>query len=349
MGTIVLTGGGTGGHIIPNLALLPQLGRYFSRIVYLAGDGMEARLVPAAGIPFYRTETVKLDRSHLLENFKIPFVMRRAIEEAKSILDTEKPDIVFSKGGYAALPTCYAAKARKIPVVVHESDYSLGLANRLCARFAAAVLTSFPETGGGILTGNPVREELFKGDADLIRRRYGIQLKPVVLIFGGSLGAEAINRVVEEALPRLIRKYFVIHIAGKSAAESVVASDYVRLSFSDEMPHLYAAADYVVCRGGANSLAEATALGKRTLCIPLPKGVSRGDQELNAESYRKRGLIRVLPQPQLSPDSLLDGLEALAAQQPKTPPKAESNDAIIRVLLDVLRQSNQRALPRISL
>ena len=160
MGTIVLTGGGTGGHIIPNLALLPQLGRYFSRIVYIAGDGMEARLVPAAGIPFYRTETVKLDRSHLLENFKIPFVMRRAIEEAKSILDTEKPDIVFSKGGYAALPTCYAAKAHKIPVVVHESDYSLGLANRLCTRFAAAVLTSFPETGGGILTGNPYPQAL---------------------------------------------------------------------------------------------------------------------------------------------------------------------------------------------
>lgn len=335
MKSIALTGGGTAGHIMPNLALLPELYKYFDKVIYLGGNGMEREIVPRYGISFIETPVVKLDRSHLTENFKIPYVLLRGIREAKSALEGARVDVVFSKGGYAALPACFAAKSLKIPVVTHESDYTLGVANRLISTFAAATLTSFRETPGGIYTGNPVRPEIFRGSASKAREKYNLRSPHVILIFGGSLGAEAINKAVESGLDSLLSIGDVVHIAGKGAAASD-RKGYVRLAFSDDMPDLYAAADVVVIRGGANSLAEVTALGKRALCIPLPKGASRGDQLDNAKSYQKAGAVHILEQSSLTPESLYAAIDVLLSTQPPKGTYHNANEAIVKEILKVL-------------
>jgi UDP-N-acetylglucosamine--N-acetylmuramyl-(pentapeptide) pyrophosphoryl-undecaprenol N-acetylglucosamine transferase len=335
MKSIALTGGGTAGHVMPNLALLPELYKYFDKIIYLGGNGMEKEIVPRYGIRFFETPVVRLNRENITENFKIPYVLLRGIREAKTILEGARTDVVFSKGGYAALPACFAAKSLKIPVITHESDYTMGVANKLISMFAAATLTSFPETPGGIFTGNPVRPEIFRGSASRAREKYNLRSPHVILIFGGSLGAEAINQAVERCLDNLLSIGDVVHIAGKGAIASE-RKGYVRLPFSDDMPDLYAAADVVVIRGGANSLAEVAALGKRALCIPLPKGASRGDQLENARSYQKSGLVRVMEQDSLTPESLYAAIDALLSADPPKGVYHRANEAIVKEILKVL-------------
>lgn len=341
---IVLTGGGTGGHIIPNLALVPELKKYFDDIHYIGGDGMERQLVKAAGLPFHRTEVIKLDRTHILKNVKIPFVMISAIRSAISILDTLKPDLVFSKGGYAALPTCYAARRLNIPVVVHESDMTLGLANKLTAKFAKLVLTSFAETQGGEYIGNPVRNEIFSGKKARAIQNYKLPVtKPITLIVGGSSGSSAINDAVYQALPLLTKTFFIVHIAGKSRDTNIKAENYLQLEYSYDIFDLFAAADIVVTRGGANSLAELAAIGKKTLVIPLPKGASRGDQVDNAVSYQKRGLVTVLEQQDLSPKSLAENIKNLF-DTPRAGIKsfsADVNAKIVQRLLEVIKNQQK--------
>lgn len=341
---IVLTGGGTGGHIIPNLALVPELRKYFDDIHYFGGDGMERQLVKAAGLPFHSTEVIKLDRTHLLKNAKIPFVMMRAIRSAISILDTLKPDLVFSKGGYAALPACYAAKRLNIPVVVHESDMTLGLANKLTSKFARLVLTSFAETQGGEYIGNPVRNEIFSGKKARAVQNYKLPAaKPIVLVVGGSSGSSAINDAVYQALPVLTKTFFVVHIAGKSRNADIKTENYLQLEYAYDIFDLFAAADIVVTRGGANSLAELAAIGKKTLVIPLPKGASRGDQVDNALSYQKRGLVSVLEQKGLSPQSLAENIKKLF-ETPRPCVKSLSDDVnakIVKKLLEVIKNQQK--------
>jgi len=335
MKSIALTGGGTAGHIMPNLALLPELYKYFDKVIYLGGSGMEKEIVPKYGIRFIETPVVKLDRSHLTENFKIPYVLLRGIREAKNALEGARVDVVFSKGGYAALPACFAAKSLKIPVITHESDYTLGVANKLISMFAATTLTSFPETPGGTYTGNPVRPEIFRGSASKAREKYNLRSSHVILIFGGSLGADAINKAVEGCLDSLLSVGDVLHIAGKGATASD-RKGYVRLAFSDDMPDLYAAADVAVIRGGANSLAEVAALGKRALCIPLPKGASRGDQQDNAKSYQKAGLVHILDQSALTPETLFASVDALLSSAAPNAVCQNANEAIVKEILKVL-------------
>ncbi len=338
---IVLTGGGTAGHIIPNLALVPELKKYFDDIHYIGGDGMERQLVKTAGLPFHSTEVIKLDRTHLLKNAKIPFVMIKAIRNATSILDTLKPDLVFSKGGYAALPTCYAARRLHIPVIVHESDMTLGLANRLTAKFAKLVLTSFSETPCGEYIGNPVRNEIFSGRKVRAIENYKLPLsKPIALFVGGSSGSSAINDAVYQALPLLTKTFFVVHIAGKNRNAQIKSDNYLQLEYAFDIFDLFAAADIVVTRGGANALAELAAIGKNTLVIPLPKGASRGDQVDNALSYQKRGLVTVLEQKDLSPQSLAENVKMLF-DTPRAAVKslsADVNSKIVKRMLDVIKR-----------
>ncbi|MCL2631315.1 MAG: UDP-N-acetylglucosamine--N-acetylmuramyl-(pentapeptide) pyrophosphoryl-undecaprenol N-acetylglucosamine transferase [Firmicutes bacterium] len=331
MATIVLTGGGTGGHIMPNLALVPELKKHFDRIIYIGGSGMEKRLVPEHGLDFYETAVVKFDRKNLLKNIKIPFIMRNAVAKATEILKNESVCAVFSKGGYASLPACYSAKALKIPVIVHESDMSLGLANKITAKFAVKTLGSFPETKGAEFVGHPIRAEIFNGNAGVARRNYRIDKngKPNILIFGGSLGAQSINEVVYEAIPQLTKNYNVIHIAGKTL-KPVGMRGYTQIEYAEDINNLYALADLLVIRGGAGSLAEASALGKKTLCIPLPKSSgSRGDQLQNAKSYEKRGFCNILLQENLTKDSLISEIEKLTKLPPQTGTKSGAVPLIV--------------------
>ncbi|MBQ8178157.1 MAG: UDP-N-acetylglucosamine--N-acetylmuramyl-(pentapeptide) pyrophosphoryl-undecaprenol N-acetylglucosamine transferase [Clostridia bacterium] len=338
MTTIALTGGGTAGHILPCLALIPELKKHFIRIIHIGGDGMETELIPKAGIPLFQTKNVKFDRSNLLANLKIPFVLSAAATEAKNILKEQKVDVVFGKGGYAMLPTILGAHKLGIPIVIHESDYNMGLANKFASRYANAVLTSFPETKGGDYVGNPIRNSIFNGNKQRTIRSYDLNAdKKTILIFGGSSGAKAINNVVFQTVKDLTEKYNVIHLVGKQEKRRLYMRGYVSIPYADNIEDLYAAADLIVIRGGANSLQEATMLGKRVVCIPLPKGShSRGDQVDNALSYFNRGLIDVLPQEELTANALLKKIHTAINQKEHPITKDTPNGEIVKRIMDVI-------------
>lgn len=340
MKSIVLTGGGTGGHVIPALALLPELKKKFDRIIFIGGSGMEKKLAVEKGLPFYGVTTVKFDRKNIIHDLKIPFLLHKGIAECREIFDKEKPEVVFSKGGYVALPACFAAKKVKIPVVCHESDYTLGLANKITSPFAAKTLVSFPSTEGGIFVGNPIREEILQGNKERAIRSYPIKTdKKTVLIFGGSQGASALNKVVYAALETLTKRYNVIHVSGKTGnfIDYPDSLSYRQMEFSSDMPDLFALADVVVCRGGSNTLFEVAAVGKPALCIPLPKGNSRGDQLLNAEYFQKSGFIDVLPQDKLSEESLLKNIESTLRLRPTPLDLSATNRRIAEEIFSVIK------------
>ena len=312
MKSIVLTGGGTAGHVIPNLALIPELKKFFDKIYYFGGNGIEKYLAEKANIPFYETTVVKFDRRKILSNFKIPILLQKGISEAKKILTKLSPDVIFSKGGYAALPVCFAAKMLGIPVICHESDYSMGLANKIVSLFAKKTLTSFPETKGGIYVGNPVRQDFFNQSTSQQSNLPMLDSKKrTLLICGGSTGSTAINKVIYSALPELLKKYNIIHISGNNGDFSVSGSNYYQYKYADNYPSLLKRADCVVCRAGSNTLTEAAALGKKCITIPLPKGVSRGDQILNAKSFQKRGYCKILFQDNLCVQSLIATINSI--------------------------------------
>lgn len=306
MATIILTGGGTAGHIIPNLALLDELRKFFDSIHYIGGDGMEKELVKKENIPFHSTANVKFDRTNILKNIQIPYMLTKGISEAKKIMSLLKPDVVFSKGGYVTLPACFAAKSLKIPVVIHESDYSMGLANKIVKPFAKKILTSFEETDGGEYIGNPIRTEILRGDKNRIIPFLDLDLnKKTILIMGGSLGSESINNVVYKGIAKLTANYNIVHISGKNGNMEIKYKNYNQLSYTDKIADYFALADCIISRAGANTLCEAAALGKHNIVIPLPKGNSRGDQMDNALSFEKRGMVEILLQEDLYVESLM--------------------------------------------
>lgn len=337
MKTVILTGGGTAGHVMPCLAIVPALKKYFDRILYIGGEGMEKEIVPKV-LPYYSVPTTKLYRTEIYKNVKIPFVLARGVAAAKDILVKTEPCVLFSKGGYAALPACLAAKTLQIPVVCHESDYTLGLANKWTARFAKLVLTSFIETRGGVYVGNPVRNEILSGNREKAIQKYRISRhKPVLLVVGGSSGSSALNEVLYAGLDRFTQDYFVVHISGKSGDLSKKHADYLQIPYAEDLPDLFAASDVVVSRGGSNALSELAALGKNAVIVPLPKGNSRGDQILNARSYERRGFFTVLPQEDLFVESLLDRIEKCAEITPNKLDVAGINETIARKIAEVAR------------
>ena len=330
MPTIVLTGGGTAGHVTPALALLPELRKTFDRIVFVGGNGIEKRLAEAHNLEFYELPVIKFDRSHLLKNAKIPLVLTKGINAAVKLFKNIQPDVVFSKGGYVALPSCFAAARLKIPLVIHESDFSLGLANKLSARFATSVITSFAETEGGKFIGNPVRREILRGNKGRASEKYRLNpSKPTLLVFGGSTGAEALNNVVYKGLNKFTETYNLLHISGKSGDLSKKSSDYHQFEYSDDIADLYAISDFVVCRAGSNTLSELACLGKRCIVVPLPKGNSRGDQLDNAVSYKKRGFVEILPQDELFVETLLAKLEEIKGKKVPILDVSEINSRIV--------------------
>ena len=336
---IVLTGGGTAGHVIPNLALVPALKKYFDAIHYIgSNNSIEKKLAINYKLAFHSTEVVKLDRVNPIKNIKIPFSLMKGVKEARSLLQLIKPSVIFSKGGYVSLPTCFAAKQEKIPIVVHESDISLGVANRLVSKFADCLITSFEESNEGIFIGNPVRQEISEGSKENAISNYNLnQNIPTVLIFGGSSGSTAINACVYPALKYLCEKYNIIHIAGEKGNFSIKYKNYHQIKYAYDINDLFAVSSVVVCRAGSNTLSELASLGKKILTIPLPKGTSRGDQVENALSFQKRGLVKILHQKDMSPETLCENINNLYFSKNNTIKLdiKEINEKIVKKILEI--------------
>ena len=335
MATIILTGGGTAGHVMPNIALLPYLRKNFDKIYYLGGNGIEKDLAEKNQIRYFETSVVKFDRGNLFANFKIPVLLYRGIREAENLFASICPDVVFSKGGYASLPACFAARNKHVPVVCHESDYSFGLANKITARFADKVLTSFPETKGGTYVGNPIRIDFLRSQPNAPIPDFFTAFdknKKTVLICGGSLGSHAINEAVYKSLPSLREHFNVIHISGGTGDFSIRGKNYRQIGYADNFPFLLQKSDYVVCRSGSNTLFEVASLGKPCLTVPLPRGASRGDQILNARSFERQGLCKVLLQEKLNENTLLSELLGLETFHPKKLDVFRANEKISNIL-----------------
>lgn len=329
MQTLVLTGGGSAGHAVPHLALLPALRQHFS-LAYIGSDGIERRILRDSGLPYYTIPAYKLVRAGVWKNAALPFRFPASVRAAKRALREAGADGVFSKGGYVALPVAMAAHELHIPVVTHESDLTPGLANRLIARRSEAVLTSFAETAerfkNGIYTGPPIRRELLCGNRTRALARYRLTgEKPVLLAFGGGSGSRALNAAIDGALPRLLRLFDVVHIRG---SEGEARAGYVPLAYESDMASAYACADFALSRAGSNALFELLALKKPALLVPLQNRRTRGDQVQNAEYFARRGLVRVLPEPALSADSLCAALEELAGDAALHRRLAQSRPAI---------------------
>ena len=352
MKKIVLTGGGTAGHVTPNIALMPELKKEGYEIFYIGShNGIERKLIEEYKIPYYGISSGKLRRYFDLKNFTDPFRVVKGLFDAKKLMKQLKPDVVFSKGGFVSVPVVMAAKKCGIPAIIHESDMTPGLANKLAIPSAYKVCCNFPETvqylpeGKAVLTGSPIRKELFEGN-----RLNGLDFchfsinRPVILVIGGSLGSVAINNAVRHILPDLLKKYQVIHLCGKGNldpslehVEGYVQFEYIKKELSDLMD----AADIVISRAGANAICELLALKKPAILIPLPAASSRGDQILNAQSFKKQGFSYLLKEEDMTDESLMQAIEYVFGHKSEyieAMGKSPMNDAI-SVIINLINEA----------
>lgn len=312
---IILTGGGTAGHVTPHLAILPKLLADGHEVHYIGSEtGIERSLiVPVPGVTYHSIPTGKLRRYHSSKNFTDVFQVLGGIFKAGKLIRELKPDVVFSKGGYVSLPVVVAAFFHRVPSITHESDMTSGLANRLCLPFTKELMCTFPETARsagkkGLYVGPVVRSSILKGSREKGKKCFGFNdSKPILLVTGGSTGAVAINRAVRSVIDELTGCFQVLHLCGNGNidAEFEGKPGYVQTEYLNEsMPDAFACADVVVSRAGSNSICELLALRKPTLLIPYPEGASRGDQEVNAASFERRGFARVLEQRDMTGETL---------------------------------------------
>lgn len=322
MKRIILTGGGTAGHVTPNIALLPRLKELQYDIHYIGSyNGIEKELIEQFGIPYHGISTGKLRRYFSVQNFTDPFRVVKGLREAKRLIKILDPDVIFSKGGFVSVPVVLAGKNRHIPTIIHESDMTPGLANKLSIPSATKVCCNFPETlshlpeGKAILTGSPIRQELLSGDKYKAREfLHFTSDKPVIMIVGGSLGATAINNAVRSVLPELLKSFQVVHLCGKGKLDSSLEGleGYAQFEYiKEELRDLFAITDIVISRAGANAICELLALHKPNLLIPLPANASRGDQILNAQSFERQGFSIVLQEEELTEEALLGAVKQL--------------------------------------
>ena len=322
MKRIILTGGGTAGHVTPNIALLPKLKELNYDIHYIGSyTGIEKTLIEPFEISYHGISSGKLRRYFSIQNFTDPLRILRGFGEASSLIRKLKPDIVFSKGGFVTTPVIVAAKRNKVPAIIHESDMTLGLANRLAAPSAVKICCNFPETmnqlpkGKAVLTGSPIREELFLGNKDAAYKLCDFTNdKPVILVVGGSLGSVIINDAIRQSLPKLLESFQVVHLCGQGKLDSSLneLSGYAQFEYlTDEYKDILALANLVVSRAGANASSELIALRKPNLLIPLSAKASRGDQILNAKSFENQGYSMVLEEEELNAKSLIKSINKL--------------------------------------
>ena len=320
MKKIVMTGGGTAGHVTPNIALMPALKEAGYEISYIGShNGIEKGLIEAQNIPYYGISSGKLRRYFDPKNFSDPFRVLKGYTEALGLMHKLKPNIVFSKGGFVSVPVVLAAKTCGIPAIIHESDITPGLANRIAIKGAKKICCNFPETlkylpkEKAILTGSPIRKELLSGDKERAYKfcNFPAEKKPVLLIIGGSLGSKAINEAVRKVLPELLKDFYIIHLCGKGNVEDSLTSTkgYAQYEYvSAELTDMMALADLAISRAGANSICELLALHKPNILIPLSAAASRGDQILNAKSFQKQGFSYVIEEEQVTDEVLLQAV-----------------------------------------
>ncbi len=356
MKKIVLTGGGTAGHVTPNLALIPKLKEKQWDIHYIGSKtGIEKNLIEEAGIPYYSISSGKLRRYFDLKNFQDPFKVLKGIAEAYFIIKKLKPDVIFSKGGFVSVPVVIAGKLNKIPVLIHESDYTPGLANKIAVRFATKMFVTFEEAKAHLpknkvmVTGSPIREELLQGN-----RERGLaflnftKTKPVITIMGGSLGSAKLNAIIRENLEELLQNYQIVHLCGKGNLDETLMKKrgYRQFEYiSRELPDIAAATDFVVSRAGSNAIFEWLELKKPMLLIPLSKTVSRGDQILNARSFQKQGFAAVLEEEELTNESFLKNIQELEQNRQKYMDAMKANapsNGLETIMLEIEQAASEK-------
>lgn len=326
MKKIVMTGGGTAGHVTPNIALFPRLKELGYEIFYIGSyQGIEKTLIEEQGITYYGISSGKLRRYLDLKNLSDPARVVKGYFQARKLLRQIRPNIVFSKGGFVSVPVVLAAKHLKIPAIIHESDLTPGLANKIAIPAASRVCCNFPETlkhlpeGKAVLSGSPIRKELLEGSAKRALAFTGLSgSKPVLLIVGGSSGSRFINETVRRILPELQKTYDIIHLCGKGNLDVSLNNfpGYVQYEYiNQELNDLLALADIVISRAGANAICELLALKKPNILIPLPASASRGDQILNANSFQKQGFSYVLDEDTLTDSQLLTAIKTVAEKK----------------------------------
>jgi UDP-N-acetylglucosamine--N-acetylmuramyl-(pentapeptide) pyrophosphoryl-undecaprenol N-acetylglucosamine transferase len=322
---LVLTGGGTAGHVMPHLAVLPVLMKNFDKVYYIGSHkGIEREIIGKnTTLGYFSVATAKLRRSVDIRNLTIPFQLIKGTREAKRLLKQLGATVVFSKGGFVAYPVVRAAGKLGIPVVAHESDMSMGLANKLSAKHCKTICTTFKKTTEGkglkyVHTGAPIRPQVYNGIPIKIQKRHGFDetdTRKNLLVFGGSLGATAINTRVREGLDRLLKTFRIVHITGRGKVDTSLSKyepkGYVQLEFVDDIQNYFAWADAVISRAGSNSVCELMALKKPTLFVPLSSG--RGDQIENAVYVKGKGAAEVISEANLTQSTMLNALERLVS------------------------------------
>ena len=350
MKIIVLTGGGTGGHVMPALALVEDLKKNKFEINYIGSkNGIERDLVK--DIAYYPISTGKLRRYLDIKNFTDMFRTAKGVKDALKVLRKLKPDVIFSKGGFVTVPVVLAAAVLRIPIVLHESDMTPGLANKIAMPFAKYICTTYPETLNhiakkrGIFTGGPIRAQLLLGNKNNAAKLLGFsELKSVLLVICGSQGSVVINNAIYSHLSELLKNFNIVHICGKGNINQqlVDKEGYKQFEFlKEELADIYSISDIIVSRAGSNTLSEILALKKPSLLIPLSMAASRGDQILNAQSFKKRGYSLVLDEQQLKEDIFVKKIEELyenKEQYIKTMEKSENIDSIKKII-DVIESA----------
>ncbi len=351
MKRIVLTGGGTAGHVTPNLALLPELKRAGFQIFYIGSyNGIERKLIEEQGIPYYGISSGKLRRYLDIKNFTDPFRVLKGCHEARKLIKKIKPDIVFSKGGFVSVPVVFAAKHFHIPIIIHESDMTPGLANKLSIPCADRVCCNFPETiaqlpqNKAVLSGSPIRKELMQGQKSAGLSFAGLSnYKPIICIIGGSQGSAAINQAIRSILPKLLSAYQVIHLCGEGNLDPALTSTkgYAQFEYvEDELKDIFAASDLIISRAGANAICEILALRKPNILIPLSQATSRGDQILNAASFEKQGFSKVIREENLTGKALLSTIKEVSINREKYIHAMEQSTQTdgIKIIIDLIKE-----------
>lgn len=334
MKKIVLTGGGTAGHIYPALAVAEKLKDF--EIHYIGGNGIEKEILSQyKNITYHQISTVKLERKLTLRNLLIPFKLFKAIRQAKQTLKQIDADIIFSKGGFVAVPVCIAGKGLKLPIVSHESDLSLGLANKIILRQCSVMCTSFEETASQhpkcVYTGQPIRSKIFHGK----KLNLFDNSNPCLLVLGGSLGAKFLNDIIVQNLDNLTKKFNIIHITGKNNFHDIIHKNYLALPYAENIEDCYATADIVLCRSGSGVINELLALEKPMLLAPLSKACSRGDQIENAKLFEKLGFCKMIEEEDYTFDKLKKELDYLCKNSAKIKEKMQStakNNAVENIV-----------------
>lgn len=318
MKTILFCGGGSAGHVIPNIAMIEELKNDFT-CLYMGTDGIEKQICNQNNIKFYTCNTPKLVRGKIFCNLTLPFKLISAVKEAGKILDTIKPNLIFSKGGYVCVPVVLAAKKHKIDIITHESDIEPGLATRFIAGRCKKVLTSFPSTAqkfkNGIYTGSPIRNNLIGRSRAEALEKFGLDFRPTILVTGGGSGSKVINETVRKIASRVCKEYNILHICGKGNVLNSNIYGYKQIEFCNDMGLAYACADAAVSRCGSNTAFELIYLKIPTLFIPLKNSASRGDQIKNAEYFKNAGLCEILKEHNLTAETLYNGIASVINNQ----------------------------------